>query len=456
MKKFGVMLLAALLCMLSLSGCGDKVTAKGIMYKVQENTKDAKSMSANVVMNMKMNYDMAQMTGSEEDSVVSATIVLDMDMDLLVDPLSMYMDMVMSYEAEGETQDMAYEMYGVPGENENEFVLYTGADEEWYTETTDLSEYSDMEEQINLAVNLTDDDDVEYELAEETEKIGDKEVYVLNGSIKGETLQELMSSMENLESVLGTEIDLSNAEATLKYAVYKDTFMPAAMELDLSSFVSGLLNDTGITFDELTMVYTFKSFDTVTEITVPEEVKAAVAADEEPAEDVLISTTDTTMDMTAAAVDAPAAIGEWVSTYTMLEDGTYFQIGVRVTDVERGEAAQKMADELNALYEIEEDLNENLEYCLVEYEVYVPTDYPDAAFNGVEMYVTDTDGTYFETDYEYDDMYWVQVVDDTELYAEPGNTAKGIGIYTMEKNRSEYLFEIGDSWFNESYVAIQE
>ena len=460
MKKILVLLLMLVVCITSFTGCKEKVTAESIMLKVGMNTKDAKSMSANMVMNMDMAYDMEGVTGA-------IAMVMDMDMDIQLEPMSMYMNMAMTMNADGMTEEQISETYITPGENEDEVIVYTGMEDMWYKEVGSTSEYMDMSDQFTLAASMGDNEGVTFELAEETTTVNGKEAYVLEGTMKGELLQEMLSSLKDMEALLGTEVDLTNAEATMNYLVYKENFMPAEMNLDISEFMAGLLSESGITFETVKLKYVFESFDQTT-VTVPEEVVSGaiegsaedgtMTGEDVPAEDVLIDSTDSNMAMAAVKPETPIAMNEWGSTYTLLEDGTYFQVAARIVGVERGEAVDALVKSINdtAGSEILGELHENLEYCLVGYEVYVPMDYPDETFMGVELYLTDTEGLYFETEYEFDDMYWVEVVDDTNMHVGPGETAQIVGIYTMEKDRTEYLFEIGDSWFNEVYVAISE
>lgn len=468
MKKVLAVLLVLLLCVSLMTGCKkEKVTAESLILAVTMNTKDAKSMSANMVMDLQMSYDMEDVSGS-------MNIEMDMDMDLQLEPMASYMNVAMNMDADGMTETQNYEVYTVLGDNESEVKIYTGMEEMWYVETADMEENTDFSEQLSLAAGMAENEDVSFELAEETQTINDKEVYVLTGTMKGETLQEMMASLKEMEELLGSEIDMSNAQASMEYYIDKETKMPVQMNIDMSEFMSSILGDTGIIFDAVTVEYVFESFDNVT-VEVPEEVVSnamdATAMEEslggeetaydenlEYEEDTLLNTTDTSVVLNPAAADAPAAMNEWVSTYALLKDGSYFQIGAKVVGIERGESVDELVKSVNesAGSEVLGALHENLEYCLVAYEVYVPTDFPEASFSGVEMYLTDTEGKYFETEYEFDDMYWVEVVDDTHMNAAPGETAKIVGIYTMEKDRTEYMIEIGDSWFHESYIKINE
>lgn len=58
-------------------------------------------------------------------------------------------------------------------------------------------------------------------LAEKTEKIGDREAYVLTSTITGEELAGLMNSMGG-DMTQGLGVDLSSMEAVVNMKVYKD------------------------------------------------------------------------------------------------------------------------------------------------------------------------------------------------------------------------------------------
>ncbi|MDO4572758.1 MAG: hypothetical protein Q4C13_05260, partial [Clostridia bacterium] len=105
--------------------------------------------------------------------------------------------------------------------------------------------------------------------------------------------------------------------------------------------------------------------------TSPETAGSAAPA-EPPADFAPVST----------SLDAPAKIGEWVETecYSAV-DSAYHTAYYRVTNIVRG--AQSAVDAYNAadhavVFPALED--EALEYCMIEYEVYYPADFPQADF----------------------------------------------------------------------------
>ena len=160
----------------------------------------------------------------------------------------------------------------------------------------------------------------------------------------------------------------------------------------------------------------------------------------------------------AAPVDAPAAVGDWFTTYCMLEDGTYFQVAARIVDVSFGEEVKTEAETYLAGSEdamLPATLSEGLEYGKVTAEVYVPTDFPEESFAGVEMYLTDEAGTYFNNDdYEFTDLFWIEMMEADAIQAAPGETVEMKGIFTIQPETTAFRIEVGDSWGNESYAAM--
>ena len=51
-------------------------------------------------------------------------------------------------------------------------------------------------------------------------------------------------------------------------------------------------------------------------------------------------------------------------------------------------------------------MDDRLEFATIEYEVYIPTDFPDPDFAGIEMYIIGEDGAYLSSEeYEYPDKF---------------------------------------------------
>ena len=118
-------------------------------------------------------------------------------------------------------------------------------------------------------------------LSEETEKIGDREVYVLTSTITGEEFQEIMGVMENMTEGVG-DMDWSNMQANVTMKIYKDTILPASVSIEMSDSGEGIESE-GVTvkFNNLSVVMNYVDFDSVDSIEIPEEALAAKSVDSE-------------------------------------------------------------------------------------------------------------------------------------------------------------------------------
>ena len=179
-----------------------------------------------------------------------------------------------------------------------------------------------------------------------------------------------------------------------------------------------------------------------------ETEEEAEAAKEEEADDAAASGEITPVE---TSIDAPAKIGEWVETKRYsAEDEQYHTVYYRITDVVRG--AQEEVDAYNAtdsvvkLTDLDDD---NLEYCMITYEVNFPSDYPQADYGitivDINFGVENPDGGGIEKDgVAYIGLSTVWDISETpeinEFYA--GDTfTEGKAVFAMVKDVSDYVFE---------------
>ena len=222
-----VMLLSAVV----FGGCGKKeVTAESLVKEVNENMEKVKSYTGDMDMKMSMN-------------VSSQGVAMDMDMYSQVedDKATVYMCMM----------------------------------NEWMKSETGIDE-SSIQDMYAIA-----EDGKDMTLAEETEKIGDREVYVLTSTITGEEFQEIMGVMENMTEGVG-DMDWSNMQANVTMKIYKDTILPASVSIEMSDSGEGIESE-GVTvkFNNLSVAMNYVDFDSVDSIEIPEEALAAKSVDSE-------------------------------------------------------------------------------------------------------------------------------------------------------------------------------
>lgn len=179
-----------------------------------------------------------------------------------------------------------------------------------------------------------------------------------------------------------------------------------------------------------------------------ETEEEAEAAKEEEADEAAASGEITPVE---TSIDAPAKIGEWVETKRYsAEDEQYHTVYYRITDVVRD--AQEEVDAYNAtdsvvkLTDLDDD---NLEYCMITYEVNFPSDYPQADYGittvDINFGVENPDGGGIEKDgVAYIGLSTVWDISETpginEFYA--GDTfTEGKAVFAMVKDVSDYVFE---------------
>lgn len=149
-----------------------------------------------------------------------------------------------------------------------------GVMDEWMKSETPVEE-GGMEDMYTVA-----GDGKDMTLAEETEKIGDKEVYVLTSTISGEEFQQILGSMEEMTESIG-EVDFSTMQAEVTMKIYKDTVLPASVSIEMSDSGEGFESEgVLIKFNSISVVMNYNEFDSIDSITIPEEALSAPSADE--------------------------------------------------------------------------------------------------------------------------------------------------------------------------------
>ncbi len=154
-------------------------------------------------------------------------------------------------------------------------------------------------------------------------------------------------------------------------------------------------------------------------------------------------------------IDNPAQLGQWVETmrYSPV-DSAYHTVYYRITNVVRGQEAQAAADAYNAedhVMQFSALEDDNLEYCMLEYEVYFPEDFPQEDYGittvDLDFSVESPDGGGIEANgvayIGLSSVVDISVAPEiNEFYA--GQTfTEGKAIYAMVKGVSDYVFEVG-------------
>ncbi len=253
----GVMLLSAVM----LGGCGGKkVTAESIVQEVNANMEKAKSFSGDMNMDMTMGFS----DGTEEQEMA---LNMEGTLEATIDPAVTHMNMTIDMDLLGMSVDS--DIYTqVDGDTT---TTYTGVAGMW-TKTEQPTPDTEGVEELYAVVS----DGKDMTLAENTEKVGDKEAYVLTSVITGEELQGMMEAMGDMTQGMG--VDMSSMDANVTMKVYKDSMMPATISIDMNSGEG--IEVEGIVM-KLSMLITvnYNEFNTIESITIPEEALAAEALD---------------------------------------------------------------------------------------------------------------------------------------------------------------------------------
>ena len=265
MRKKIVWLLAGvmLLSVAAFGGCGKKeVTAESLVKEANENMEKAKSYIGDMDMQMSMN-------------ISSEGVAMDMDMGMkgtieyTAEPEIFHMKGTMDMSLLGLSMDM--DIYSQV--EDDKAIVYMGMMDEWMKSETEVDE-SSMQEIYTIA-----GDGKDMTLAEETEKIDDREVYVLTTTITGEEFEEIMGVMESMTEGVG-EMNWSNVQANVTMKIYKDTVLPASVSIEMSDSGEGIESEgVSVKFNSISVVMNYTDFDSVDSITIPEEALAAHSVD---------------------------------------------------------------------------------------------------------------------------------------------------------------------------------
>lgn len=155
--------------------------------------------------------------------------------------------------------------------------------------------------------------------------------------------------------------------------------------------------------------------------------------------------------VSGTSLTSPAKIGDWIptmlySTVDSKDHTAYF----RITDIVTGEEVDKAIEEYNSegYMTIEPLEKEDLEYRLIKYEVYIPTDFPTQEWGlssaDIDFDITDED----EGGIEYEGVSYIGLTAyDISKYIEsaelmPGDTyTEGRALMTMIKGYDNYIIE---------------
>ncbi|MBQ3104783.1 MAG: hypothetical protein IJC59_02850 [Lachnospiraceae bacterium] len=262
-RRIAVLLAAAMLLTASLTGCGEKVTAESLMEEAQEKFENVKSYRGSMDMDMVM-------TMKEESLGMNMELGLVMDAEYsgTTDPEIVHMKGTLGMDLMGLSMDL--ESYSaVEGDK---LISYTNTAGTWTKTEEPYSEEGMQDMTLSLMEGM------DMTLAEETEMLGDREVYVLTYTVSGDTMQEVMDSMDMMQELMDSMegFDLSQLTMDVTMKIYKDSRLPAASVVSMSTTGEGMsLDGVTVGFEKVELIMSYDEYDTIDSITIPEEALEA-------------------------------------------------------------------------------------------------------------------------------------------------------------------------------------
>lgn len=255
-----------------LAGCGKKMTAEELLKGMGKNTEQVKSMEGDFALDM-------DLRAAESGVSMSMGMGMEGTLEMIKEPAAMHMKGVLKIDLMNLNMD--FELYSV--QEKGKAVTYVKAADQWKRMEVGDTDKADEVSESNYT--LLDFIEENLTLAKETEKADGQEVYVLSGVVSGKKLdQQLAPLKETLENA-GESVDFKKADIPLTLKVYKETKLPASVELDCSDFINNILNaaytqeQTAATVDNCRMTIGFTKYDGIKDIAVPQEALDAASQD---------------------------------------------------------------------------------------------------------------------------------------------------------------------------------
>lgn len=322
-RKLMALGLTAVMAAGLLSGCGKKATPENLLRDMQKNAEKTES----ALLNFKMDVAMG-------DGTNDIGLGMDINMETTTEPEASHGKGTVSINMSGMDFSVETEMYSV--KEGEEYVTYTLMEDQWTKEVTDDGEMTG--EVDSIADNVEEYAD-QFELAEDLVTVNDKECFELSGELDGDLFSEMMQT-DMLDSLAGYGIDedtLSDMVFPCTIDIYKDSILPARLYFDMTESMAPLLEDSGVTVSECYVDMTFMEYDTVEEITVPEEAVSS-ATDSSSSSGLDLPQDDSYKDKSVVKPAEPAEqsseLGDSWESYTVQVNDTVITLPCTIADLE--------------------------------------------------------------------------------------------------------------------------
>ena len=281
MKKTRMIAVVLAIAMLlgALTGCSlFKPTAMSLSKKTIENFAKVKSFQSNI----KAEYaGAATISGMDVDLVMNA----DCDLDAVISSGVSRADGTVSTTLPliGNVS-IPFESYQQTG-NDGVTAYTKIHNSQWIKTESKAQEEENPDRKFDIRIVLgvlqkISSGDIKAELAEETEMMGDREVYRMDVSISGELLGELIKAAaesEGEQSGIPENLNLTGADAEFVFYIFKDTSLPARIFCDCTELGNIMVQQAGTEefsarADKFQITMQFNEYDTIDEIKIPDEV----------------------------------------------------------------------------------------------------------------------------------------------------------------------------------------
>ena len=233
-KALALVLVFAMLFV--VAGCGNKddgdagsnakYTAREVADKMLDAMSKVESIQNEISFKMDINMSM-EAEGASFDMGMS----MDMDVQTVssTNPVAAYSKAVMSMDYLGESETQTTETYLV--EEDGEYVTYTLSDDYWSRSVVDAEEKDQLVNGVDYSY-LKELKDEDLNLAKETQKVDDKETYVLSFSVSGDYMAKQGMDMEEL---MGLGVDMSDISFPMTMYIDTESFLPVRVTIDMES-----------------------------------------------------------------------------------------------------------------------------------------------------------------------------------------------------------------------------
>ena len=281
MKKVVMFLLSCML-MVSLTGCGN-VTVGSLIDDANKKAENAKSMSMTVKLDMDIEIAMEVISGQPFD--MNMKIGGDMKVDAIADGTQTSMKGSMNIDGMGMSNTIDMESYTVM--EDNEINVYTKTEDQWTKMSQEVGGVSSLTDTYRSIIGIKDG----FVLGEKTEKINDKDVYLVIGEIKGDDIKKILETNDTTRELLkgvdeaGIDFDKFSVNVNMwfdkksKELIKMDGEAAKTMENMMSEIISKVSESTGqamsIKVNKFNVEMNDIEHNKVKEIKIPDEAKDA-------------------------------------------------------------------------------------------------------------------------------------------------------------------------------------